>query len=301
MSPMTDDRTGALPTPPQRVSAIPVPSRYELPSRPTDASPQVQDAYRQTQFSLGTDLRLFEEGMNLQLAILAASSGSRFRTHPYAAVVSLWSRTFSALADALLLIVRGSYGQALPLVRTACECLAAQRQLYAQEMDLYREWLLTSLRPHEAFKAFEFGLGHYFAGETLAADDRLRSVYRPAADLGRPNFGATTLITGPESNNLRLAYAFDDHTFHLGWAEILTGWLLVLCERQLQTAVHATGLLSVGPETHEAYATFARTVDGRLADPARARIEEVTEGNFKRYLVHNFRRTPGAAPKKVLL
>lgn len=298
---MATDRPGPLPTPPQRVSGIPFPGRYALPPRPADESPQVQDSYRQTQFALGGDLRLFEEGMNLQLAILAASSGSHYRTHPYAAVVSLWSRTFSALADALLLTVRGSYGSALPLIRTACECVAAQRQLYAQEMDLYREWLLTSLRPHEEFKAFEFGLGHYFAGETLAADDRLRSVYRPAADLARPNFGATTLITGPESNNLRLAYAFDDRAFHLGWAEILTGWLLALCERQLHTAVHATDLFQVPAETHEAYAAFARKVDGRLADPARARIEEVTEGNFKRYLVHNFRRTVGAAPKKILL
>lgn len=298
---MTEERPGPLPTPPQRVSGIPFPPRYELPAKPADASPQVQDVYRQSQFSLGPDLRLFEEGMNLQLAILAASSASHFRTHPYAAVVSLWSRTFSALADALLLTTRGSYGSALPLVRTACECLAAQRQLYAQEMDLYREWLLTSLRPHEGFKAFEFGLGHYFAGETLAADERLRSVYRPAADLARPNFGATTLIVGPESNNLRVAYTFDDHAFHLGWAEIVTGWLLTLCERQLHTAVHATDLFHVPAETHETYRTFARRVDERLADPARARIEEVAEDNFKRYLVHNFRRTAGGAPKKVLL
>lgn len=298
---MTDDRPGPLPTPPQRVSAIPFPPRYELPARPADASPQVQDAYRQTQFSLGPDLRLFDEGMNLQLAILVASSGSHYRTHPYAALVSLWSRTFSAVADALLLTTRGSYGSALPLVRTACECLAAQRQLYAQEMDLYREWLLTSLRPHEGFKAFEVGLGHYFAGETLAADERLRSVYRPAADLARPNFGATTLLTGPESNNLRLAYAFDDHAFHLGWAEIVTGWLLALCERQLHTAVHATDLFHAPAETHEAYTDFARRVDERLSDPARARIEEVTEGNFKRYLAHNFRRAPGSAPRKALL
>jgi hypothetical protein len=298
---MSADRTGPLPTPPQRVSAIPLPERYALPPRPAEESPQVQDAYRQTLFSLGADLRLFEEGMNLQLAILAASSGSHFRTHAYAALVSLWSRTFSALADALLLTTRGSYGSALPLVRTACECVAAQRQLYAQEMDLYREWLLTTLRPHEEFRAFEFGLGHYFAGETLAADERLRSVYRPAADLARPNFGATTLITGPESNNLRLAYAFDDHAFHLGWAEIIMGWLLALCERQLHTAVHATDLFHVPAETHEAYRGFARWIDARLGDSARARIEEVTEDNFKRYLVHNFRRSAGAAPRRVLL
>ncbi len=291
----------AAPTPTQRVSAIPFPERYELPGKPASASAQVQDAYRQTQFALSKDLNLFDEGLNLQLRIVAASSASSYRTHAYAAIVSLWSRTFSALADALEVVTRGSYGSALPLVRTAAECLAAQRQLHAHEMNLYLEWLATSLKPDAEFKAFEFGLGHYFAGEMLAADEKLRSVYRPAADLARPNFGATALLTGPESNNLRLAYTFDDHAFHLGWAEIIVGWLLVLAERQIHTVVHAADLFNVTDEMHAAYTAFAQRVDERLALPDRARIEEVTQENFKRYLAHNFRRTGGGSPKRILL
>ena len=100
-----------LPTPGQRVSGIDFPTEYRLPSKPDTADrPDVQDAYRQTQFVLGRDLRLFGEGMNLQLRILNDSSHSRYRTHVYAAVVGTWSRVYSQMSDACLLLTRASYG-----------------------------------------------------------------------------------------------------------------------------------------------------------------------------------------------
>ena len=289
------------PTPTQRVSGIPFPDSYGLPGRPDDASAQVQDAYRQTQFLLGKDLSLFERGMNLQLRIVGESSGSQYRNHPYAALMGLWSRTFVYLADSCLLVTRAAYASTLPLVRAACECIAAQDQLRRSEMDHFFHWLYTTLRPDEAHKAFEVEMGRYFAGETLAADDRLRSVYRPASDLGRPNFGATVLQVGPESNNLRLALTFADRAFHLGWAELTLGWLLALAERQLHVAVGAGGTFAISDELRSQCEAFARDVDALLADPSRCTIEEVEEENYKRYLVHNFRRTSGGAPKKVLL
>jgi len=289
------------PSPTQRVSAIPFPERYELPGKPSDASPAAQDAYRQTTFLLGEDLRLFEEGMNLQLRIVRDASPSAFRKHPYAAIMGLWSRTFLALADTCLLALHGSYASCPPLVRAACELIAAQHQLHAAEMEQFLEWLGASLAPNEAHKAFEFGLGRYFAGETLAADERLRLVYRPASDLGRPNFGATLLQVGPESNNLRLALTFADAAFHLGWAELVLGWLLALCERQLAVAVHAEDIFPIHEDTHRAYADLARRVEQTLSHSHRCSIEEVDEGGFKRYLVQNFRRAPGGAPKKILL
>jgi len=60
-------------------------------------------------------------------------------------------------------------------------------------------------------------------------------------------------------------------------------------------------VLNITPESHEAYATFARSVDETLANPSRAKIEEVDADGFKRWLVHNFRRQPSGAPKKILL
>lgn len=291
-----------LPTPGQRVSGIPFPAEYRLPGKPDDhAGATVQDTYRQTQFVLGADLRLFAEGMGLQLRILDDSSHSRYRTHAYAAVVGTWSRAYSALADACLLVTRGSYASAPNLVRSACELIAAEYQVHHDEMGEFIGWMLGHLKPDEEHKAFDVGLGHYFAGTTLAADQQLRAVYRAASDLGRPNFGATLLEVGPESNNLRLAYAFADASFHAGWAEIELGWLLRCAERQLAVAAHMRDVFNITDEAHRAVVTYAARVQQTLGNPGRARIEEVEPDGFKRWLVHNFRRQPSGAPKKYLV
>jgi hypothetical protein len=291
-----------LPTPGQRVSGIVLPEAYALPGKPDDAAGAApHDAYRQTQFVLGNDLRLFAEGMGLQLRILHDSSHSRYRTHAYAAVVSTWSRAYSALADACLLVTRGSYVSVPNLVRSACELIAAEHQVQHDEMGEYVGWLLGHLKPDEERKAFDVGMGHYFAGSTLAADDGLRLVYRASSDLGRPNFGATLLETGAESNNVRLAYAFADSAFHVGWAEIEFGWLIRLCERQIAVAAHMPDVLNVTPETHASFADYAARVQQALTAPSRARLEEVEADGFKRWLIHNFRRQPSGAPKKILL
>jgi len=295
--------TPSLPTPGQRVSGIDFPTEYHLPGKPDDAaSTAAHDAYRQTQFVLGSDLRLFGEGMTLQLRILNDSSHSRYRTHAYAAVAGAWARAYSAMADACLLVTRGSYASVPNLVRGACELIAAEYQLHHEEMPEFVGWMLGHLKPDEEHKAFDVGLGHYFAGTTLAADQQLRAVYRAASDLGRPNFGATLLEIGPESNNTRLAYTFDDASFHVGWAEIELGWLLRLCERQLAVAAHMRDVLNITDETHAAVATYARRVQDALDNKSRARIDEVESADgLKRWLIHNFRRQPSAAPKKMLL
>src|SRR3972149_472486 len=145
------------PSPAQRVSAIPFPERYELPAKPAGTPAAAKDAYRQTAFLLGGDLRLFEEGMTLQLRIVRDASPAAFRKHPYAALMGLWSRTFFALADACLLVTRGSYPSCPSLVRAACEYIAAQHQLYASEMELLLDWLAGGLAPYGTQHAFAFG------------------------------------------------------------------------------------------------------------------------------------------------
>jgi hypothetical protein len=291
-----------LPTPVQRVSGIDFPQEYRLPAKPDASSPAaVHDAHRQTQFVLGNDLRLFAEGMALQLRILNDSAHSRYRTHVYAAVIGNWSRAYGAMSDACALVVRGSYRSVPNLVRSACELIAAEYQLHREEMGEYVGWLLGHLKPDEEHKAFDVGLGHYFPGSTLAADERMRHVYRAASDLGRPNFGAALLLTAPESNNARLAYTFDDPSFHVALAEIELEWLVRLCERQISVAVHMPDVLNITDETHVAYGGYVRRVDELLSNAGRARIAEVEDGNFKRWLVHNFRRQPSGAPKRMLL
>jgi hypothetical protein len=147
----------------------------------------------------------------------------------------------------------------------------------------------------------EYGIGGYFAGSVLASDDVLRPIYRAAADLSRPNFGATLLQVAPESNNQRLAIAFADGAFHLGWAELLLGWLLALAARQARLVIDADGIFPVTDERRAEYVDLQRRVEALLTRDDRCRIEEVQDGSDVRYLVHDFRRTSGAAPKKVLL
>ena len=287
--------------PPQRVSAIAAPDSYQLPSRPDDAPASVQDAFRQTQFVLGADLEVFAEAMALQLGLLKDASPSRYRTQELAALTGLWSRAFLCLQDSMLLACRGSYVSAIPAVRTSAEVIAAQEGLRAGELEEHQRWLLGALKANESFKAVEFNLGRYFAGEVLATDTVLRSVYRPASDLGRPNFGATLLQVGPESNNSRLALAFGDTSFHLGWAELVIGWLIALSARQVRVIVDAEPLFPVSDERKAQYEELQAKSDELIAAPDRCSIEAVEDASDRRYLVHNFRRGSGAAPKKILL
>ena len=294
--------------PPLRVSPIFSPEEYVLPARPAGAPAAVLDAFRQTQFLLGADLDLFAEAMNLQLRLVKDAYPSRYRSHSLAAMMALWSRAYVYLGDALALLTRASYPSTLPLVRAACEVIAAAEGLRAGEMAEHHRWLAGTLRPNATFKAFEFELGRYFSGETLASDPVLRSVYRPASDLSRPSFGATLLQVAPESSQSRVAITFADASFHLGWAELALGWLLALAARQLRVVVDAsTGsaqappVFPVSDERRAAYEALQRRIDAALARADRCRVEEVEEGNGRRYLVHGFRRKSGTPPKKVLL
>ena len=288
-----------LPT--QRVSPIQSPDKYVLPGRPDGDSAAVADSFRQARFLLGGDLDLFASALNLQLRLVKDAYPSRYRSHALAAIMALWSRAYTSLADGMLLATRGSYAASLPLVRAACELIAAQEALRASEADEHTKWLSQTLLPNETFKAFEFELGRFFAGEVLAADPLLRSIYRPASDLGRPNFGATLLLVGPESNNTRLAIGFADASFHLGWAELVVGWLLALAARQLGVIFDADGVFPVAPDVRTAYEALQAAITSALAREDRCRVEEVDDGGTRRYLVHDFRRSAGGASKKILL
>ena len=283
-----------------RVTPIASPDEYTLPGRAEAGS--AQDAFRQAQFTLGSDLELFARAMNLQLGIARQTFPfSRNRTHELTAIAGLWSRVYLYLSDGLLLATRGSYATVLPIVRPAAECIAAQQGLCAGEMDLYRQWLATTLQPDERFKAFDMQLGRYFAGGVLASDALLRSVYRPTSELGRPAFGATLLQSGPESNMRQLQLSFADTSFHQGWAELTVGWLLALAARQLRVLVQAEDVVPVPAELRAEYEALEVQVDASLARDDRCRIEEVADGNARRYLVHNFRRQGSGTPKKVIL
>ena len=277
--------------PPQAVPPFTFPPQYELPLGPSAGAP------REVRFLLGEDLALFEKGMNLEVRIVAASRAARYRTHALAALMGLWSRSFAYRADACSLALRGAYASSIPLLRAACDCIGAQRGLASGGMDEFTAWLAAMAQSRE-HSALDIGLGRYRAGSVLAADDRLGALYRALTELSMTHFGSTLLQVAPESDLQKISITFADSSFHLGWAQLVAGWLLVLVQAQLETALAAEDVFGAPPEAKDELAGLFSGIENALGKPDRCRMEELGEG---RYLLHNFRRQPGAAPRRLLL
>jgi hypothetical protein len=269
------------------------PERYVLPGRPA-GSPATADAHKQTQFFLGEELSLFERSMNLQLSVVAANK--KARAPGAAALLSFWGRTFTHLADACALMSSGSYVSCPPLIRTALDCLAAQRSLIRDGFQEYEEWFEEAVTQARQHQALSFELGGYRAGSVLAEDEQLGALYRLLTNLSMPHFGSTALQVGPESGPEKLTLAFADSTFHLGWAQLISEWLLSLSVTQIETTIQS-GLLVLKDEAHSNAAIVTRESTRLLGDSRRCRVEE-TDGRF---LFHNFRRRSSGQPKRVML
>lgn len=283
-----------------RVAPLVIPERWDPPGKPEGASPAVQDAFRQTGFQLGPDLRLLGEGMNLQVRVVRDSSPSRYRTVPLATMAIYWSRAFLAMSDAALLVSRGSYPSCPALVRAACEAIAAETQAGADEQPQFLAWLEEAMQPNEQHRATEIGMGLYFAGSTLASNPRLGATFRSASEFSRQHFGATVLEIAPESGRERLAATFGDQTFHFAWAQVILGWLLSLCLVQLEIVLSPGSPFFASDETRAAAAAFAERCERALQSSERCRVEELMESGERRYLVLNFRRQSTGAPRKLL-
>jgi hypothetical protein len=288
--------------PSQRVSPVIAPERWVKPGKPgDDAPPSIQDAYRQSGFQLSADLRLLDEGMNLQLRVVHDSHPSKFRTHPLAAGLMLWSRAFLAVSDAATAILHGSYGSVAPLARMACECIAAAHQAHTEEQAAFQEWLAGSMKPNEHHKAVDITIGQFMAGSTIVSEEDLGAVYRASSELARPHFGVSAAIVAAESNQQKLAVTFADQTFHFGWAQLTLGWLLRLCDVQLRLAQSPSAPYNVTEDLAAAVAAWSERTHRLLDQPDRCRIEEITDGLTRRWLIHNFRRQAGGAPKRLML
>jgi hypothetical protein len=287
--------------PPQRVSGMRVPEGWTLPGKPSGLSAAAEDAWRQTGFLLADDLRLIEDSLDLQTRIVGAGYTPSARTMRMAAFASLWSRAFLCASDATGLVRRGAYQSALPLIRQAVEHIAAQAQL-GSELDEFRAWAHRAYARHPDSRSEEVGLGHYFAGETIAEDEHLRLIYRAASDFGRPNFGPTALFVANEASHARYPLNFADEAFHLGWAQLLLGWVLRLGTRQLHFALHARELFPAPADVRERVVARVHAAEAHLADEARCTVDEYVDADGRRrHLLVNFRRMPADAAKRVLL
>lgn len=287
--------------PPQRVSGMRVPDSWTLTGKPVDLGPDSEDAWRQTGFVLGEDLRLLAEGLDLQTRVAGAGYTASARTMRMAAQASLWSRALVTASDAAQLARQGSYQSAIALVRQAVEFVAGQIGL-ERDYEAFKRWAHEAYGREAGARAEEIGLGHYFAGEVIAGDDELRLIYRASSDLARPNFGPTALFVANEASHQRYPLVFGDRAFHLGWAQLTFGWLLRLDAKQLHLGLHAPALFPAPTEVREATVEHVRRVEAHLVSGERARMDEwQDEAGRRRHLLVEFRRRPGDAAKRLLL
>jgi hypothetical protein len=183
----------------------------------------------------------------------------------------------------------------------ACECLAAAHQAHTEEQAAFQEWLAGALRPDEEHRATNITIGQFMAGSTLVSEADLGAVYRAASEFARPHFGISVVVVAPESNRQKLAVTFADQTFHFAWAQLMLGWLLILCDAQLRLAQVDGGPYHVTEDQRAAIAAWSANARRLLDAPDRCRIEEVMDGLTRRWLIPNFRRQSGGAPKRLLL
>ncbi len=287
--------------PPQRVSGMRVPDGWSLPGKPADLHLDAADAWRQSGFLLADDLLLIERGLDLQARFTATGRTPAARTMTMAAFASLWSRAFSSTSDATALVRQGSYQGALPLIRQAVELVAAQSGLRS-ELDSFKRWAHGAYGRHAESRAEDVGLGHYFSGEAIAADDQLRMIYRAASDFGRPNFGPTALFVADGASHQRYPLVFADQAFHLGWGQLLLGWLLRLGVSQLHVSMHAGAHFPAPQQLRDEVLAHVRDAEQLLAVDGRCRLEEyLDDENQRRHLIVEFRRRPADAAKRLLL
>ena len=264
---------------------------------PLDAAGSA-DAYRQTAFVLGAELDAVLSGLSAEGAAAEASSGAKFRNQRLASALGPWSRAWLMRLQTLHALQWGNYAAATPLVRAAADHQAAMIALLTTDTAAWGDWLdAGGIAISTEHHATEFRMHAFRSGETLAAHPILGAVYRAATDLSLPHFGATLLAAGAESAPDHIAMTFGDRDFHVGLAELHLGWLLELGIAQAEAIAQFADTFAGAPAL-TAWADGARRL---VTTPTRCRIEQIESGGERRYLVHNWRREPRGAPKRLLL
>lgn len=287
--------------PRQRISPISFPTETpELP-RPGDNEPQSRrDALRETGFALALDLQWLQAAFRLQRKVVEQSYGSSFRNRRYASALMFWSRVYSAGIEARALTARASYSSALALLRASMEWLGAEQAVVGEEQIEFEDWLRDAWSNNAEHHATEIGMGQYMAGQQIAMAPETADAYRAVSELSRSHFGASALLTADGSHDKRFLVNWADEAFHLGWAQLLFGWLITIQDRQCRFAI-GSGLFGVEADDRQEYQRLHRQCEQILQDQRRCRAEWILEQGRQRLLIDGFRRQPSGAPKRILL
>ena len=289
----------------QRISPITFPTEpLVAPKPPPDAPTSVRDAFRETGFALGPDLKWLLDALNLQRRIVQRSSHSKFRNRRFASALLFWSRVHAAGTDLLALTAAASYGSCPPLLRSAFEWLGAEQAVVGEEQIEFEDWMRGDPQggwgPHPQLRATDVAMGQYMAGQQIAMSEQTGAAYRAVAELARSHFGPSALLSAAESHHKRLALSWAEPRFHHGWAQLLFGWQRLLQERQCRFAV-GCGLFAIEAEDRAEYQRLHRLAAQMQAEPDRCAAQWITDDGRQRLLIDNFRRQPSGAPKRILL
>ena len=265
--------------------------------RPPAEMEGAADAHRQTAFTLGDELDHALAGLRLESAVAEASAGARHRTVAVAALLATGSRGWLARLQALHAVEWGNYAAAVALVARAAELEAARAALIADGGANWRGWLDgDGLRDLPEERAAGIALGAPPAAVPLPA--RLAETLAAAGALAEPSPGASALLAGGESGPGRLAVTFGDRDFHLGLAELASGWLLALGAAGMELLLADECPLPL-PDADAARA-WTREAERLLSGTRRCRMERA-DGDGERYIIQNWRRAPTGAGRRLVL
>lgn len=266
---------------------------------PNDAAGSV-DAFRQTGFVLGEEVGAVLEGLGIEGSIAEASSAPKFRTQNLAASLGLWSRSWLSRLQALHALQWGNYAASITLIRAAADHQAAMLALLKTDGLEWKEWLEAGAIAIDAeHHATQFRQHAFRSGEILATHELLGRVYRVSTDLSLSHFGSTLLFAGSGSAPDHVEMSFGDRDFHFGLAELLLGWLLELGSAQGGIVTEFDTVFA--SDANSALTAWTKRAKLTSDNPERCRIESVEVADESRYLVHNWRREPRSAPKRLLL
>jgi hypothetical protein len=284
----------------QRISPPRIFPEGTLAPRPPAGNAGAQDAHRQTGFVLGSETEAIVSGLEAEGEVAQASSVTKYRTQRMIAAMGPWSRSWLTRLEALHALQWGNYAASLPLLRAAADYESASLAMLGSDLAEWETWLAEggiALAP--AQHATEYRLHAFRSAETMAAHPILGPVYRAVTDLSLPHFGATLLVAANESDATRIAMTFGDRDFHLGLAELCLGYLALLGKARLDALLAHASVFAI-PD-RGSLQNVSLQLEELAARKDRCSLEFIEVGGMSRYLVHNWRRTPGSAAKKILL
>ena len=203
-----------------------------------------------------------------------------------------WSRVYGGGLEARALTARASYSAALPLMRATMEWLGAEQAVVGRSRSSSRTGCGRRGRPMPSStrRRLAWAVHGGSADRDGARDGRC---LRAVSELSRPHFGASALLTADGSHDKRFLVNWADEAFHLGWAQLLFGWQIVIQDRQCRFAV-GSGLFGVESEDRQEYQRLHRQSQTILEDQRRCRGEWILDQGRQRLLIDNFRRQPSA-------